>query len=115
MHLSWRSALIWMLKANLVVWAFNAIIFGIFYFSHVAFSAANYFTLITLLESGISLLIGGAIAVSGSALTRKVLEQPGKPNEPWSVEKLKKSEKKANKYLILAAVLFVQCLIISFI
>jgi len=37
-----------------------------------------------------------------------------KSEENWSMEGLKKSEKKANKYIILAVILFAESLLISF-
>jgi hypothetical protein len=108
-----RPLLIWILKANLLVWITNALIFFVLYFSGHRLSTGSYFSLVLLFETGIFLLVGGALAFSGAALQHKTKEQIFKLDDPWSIEKLKSSEKRANKYLMLAAILFVECLIVS--
>jgi hypothetical protein len=113
----WQNQLIWLLKANLVIWVVNAILLLILSFSgsnviNLAFS--GYFSKVTLLETGISFLVGGMLAFSGSVLPSKAKEYAFKSDERWSIEKLKKSEKNANKYLILAAILFVESILVSF-
>ncbi len=113
MSTSLRAYLIWILKANVVIWVVNVVLFFILHFSDVKFSVSGYFSVISLFEAGLSFLIGGALAFSGSALPHKAKEHVLKSNEPWSIENLRSSEKRANKYLILGAVLFVECLIVS--
>ncbi len=106
-----------MLKANILVWLINL--------ATLAFSSligqswtslinSGYFPKILLLETGIALLIGGAMAFSGSVSPSKVKEQVTHSKENWSMENLRKSEKKANMYIILAVLLFVQSLLVSF-
>ena len=119
MSASIRGNLIWIAKANLVAWAANAVTYVILYFSHLKFSIVSYFSLITLFEAGVFLLVGGLLAFSGSASSQKIKSQILKSDDSeadnsWSIEKLKSSEKGANKYLFLAAILFVECLIVSF-
>jgi len=114
---TWQTTLIWVLKANLVVWAINALIFGILVLSGSSFFGLIYsglFSILALLETGLAFLVGGAIAFSGSVLTSKTKEYVRKSEENWSMEGLKKSEKKANKYIILAVILFAESLLISF-
>ena len=81
-------------------------------FNDLVFS--GYFSKITLLETGIALLIGGALAFSGSVLSSKAREHILKSDENWSMEKLRKTEKRANKYIVFALFLFFESIIISF-
>jgi hypothetical protein len=114
---SWQRQLIWVLKGNLIIWTVNALLFAILVLSgstltNLAFS--GYFSKITLIETGVSFLVGGALAFSGSVLSSKTKEYVLKSDEQWSIEKLRKSERKANKYIILAVILFVESILISF-
>ena len=115
---SWQKQLIWVLKGNLIIWAINALTFAILVLSgspwtNLAFS--GYFSKITLLETGVSFLVGGALAFSGSVLPSKTKEYVLKSSdEQWSIDKLRKSEKRANKYIILAVILLVESILISF-
>jgi hypothetical protein len=77
-------------------------------------ASSGYFSKITLLETGIAFLIGGAIAFSGSIFPSKAKEHVLKSDEKWSIERLRESEKRANKYIFLAVFLFVESIIISF-
>lgn len=113
---SWQRLLIWVLKGNLLIWGINALIFAIlvlsgFTWTNLAFS--GYFSKIALFETGISFLVGGAIAFSGSVLPSKAKEYALRSDGQWSIEKLRKSEKKANKYIILAIILLIESIIIS--
>ena len=111
----WRKSFIWILKANLVLWAINvAVLFAILLFVGFNWVDSGYFSKITLLETGVAFLVGGAMAFSGSALPSKAKEQVLRKEEDWSIETLRSSEKRANKYLILAVILFLECLAVSF-
>ena len=109
--------LIWFLKANLIIWVINGLLFGIFVALNSSWSSdafSNYFSKITLLETGISFLAGGVLAFSGSILPSKTKEYIRNSEEHWSIEKLKKSEKRANKYLVLAVILLIESIILGF-
>lgn len=115
-NLSWRTWLIWLLKANAVIWVFNALVLAIFVFSGsnltgLIFSA--YFSKITLVETGVVLVVAGAAAYSGSVLPNKAKEHIFKTGEEWSLERLRKGEKTANKFMAFAGILFLTSLIIS--
>ncbi len=115
-HLSLRSWLIWLLKANAVVWAINAVLLAILIFSGTSLSSlvfSGYFSKITLIETGVIFVVAGAIAYSGSVLPSKAKEYVLKSEEKWSMEKLRKGEKIANKFIVLAGFLFLVSLIIS--
>jgi hypothetical protein len=114
---SWQTQVIWILQRNLIIWAVNGLLFAILVLSgssltNLAFS--GYFSKITLLETGFSFLVGGALAFSGSVLPSKAKEYVRKSDEQWSIEKLRKSEKRANKYIFLAVILFAESIIVSF-
>lgn len=110
----WQKTFMWVIKADLVVWAINAVSFAILALSGLNWATFGFFSKIALLETGISFLLGGALAFSGSALPSKAKGQVLRKDEEWSIDKLRSSEKRANKYLILAVILFVECLIASF-
>lgn len=100
----------------MVVWAINVLLLVVLVL--LSSSLANlvslhFFSIITLLETGTAFLVGGALAFSGSILPSKAKDYVFKSEEKWSVDKLRESEKRANKYLILAVVLFVESILIS--
>ncbi len=112
----WRNTFVWVLKANVVIWAINGVFLGLLglpgsNWSGLLFS--SFFSKVFLLETGISFVVGGALAFSGSVLPSKTKEYVLKSEEQWSIEKLRKSEKKANKYLILAILLLLESIILS--
>jgi hypothetical protein len=114
---NWQKRLVWILKASLVTWSFNSLLFVVLVFSgsnmaSLAFS--GYFSKITLLETGVSFLIGGAIAFSGSVLPSKAKEFALKSDERWSIEKLRKNEKRADKYIIFAIIMLIESIVVSF-
>lgn len=115
-HSAMRTWTVWILKSNGVIWAVNALFLGILVLLGFSWSSllSKYFSIITLLETGVAFLVGGALAFSGSILPSKAKEYVRKSDEKWSVDKLKESEKRANKYLVLAVVLFVESILISF-
>lgn len=105
-----------MLKANAILWAINALLFAVLGFpggNLTGLASSGYFSKVTLLETGISFLVAGAIAFSGSVLPSKAKEYAHKTEEKWSMDKLRKSEKRANKYIALAVVLFAESLLIA--
>jgi hypothetical protein len=114
---SLRTWSIWLLKGNVVIWAFNTFVSAILVLSGSTLFdlvSLGYFSKITLLQTGIAFLVGGAVAFSGSLSSNKTKEYIRKSHEQWSLEKLRKSEKRANKYIALAILLFIESLIASF-
>jgi hypothetical protein len=112
----WKNLALWELKALALIWLINGIVVFALIFMGNAFQtllAATIFSKLALFESGITFLIGGIIAFSGSVSANKSKEVLLKSNEQWSIEKLKSSEKAANKYLLLALIILVVSIIIS--
>jgi hypothetical protein len=114
---SLRSTSIWIFKASLVIWALNGLIFAL-----VALSGSSptglvtsaFFSKLTLLETGVALIVAGAVAFFGSASASKTKEYVRNTEEQWSIENLRQSEKKANKFIILALLILAESLSISF-
>lgn len=114
--IAWQTHVIWLLKAILVVWAINGILLPIlvlFGYNVSDVISSGYLSKITFLETGIALLVGGAVAFLGSASASKTKELINKTQEEWSIDKLKKSEKRANRYFIFAVIMFAQSILIS--
>jgi hypothetical protein len=109
-----RSLLKWTIKLNIIIWTANSLIFILLILTNNnAALLQAYFTKALFLETGITFLIGGLLAFSSSVLPSKVREIASKSEEQWSIDTLKTGEKRANKYLLLAIVLFIQSIIIS--
>jgi hypothetical protein len=116
-HSNWHVWSIWLLKANLITWIINVLLISILILSGsnlVDLLYSGYFSKITLFETGAAFLLGGALAFSGSVLPSKAKEYVLKSGEQWSIDKLKSSEKRANKFIILAAIFLIESLLISF-
>jgi len=61
-----------------------------------------------LLDCGIIFLAGGLIAMSYSIFPSKIREYVFHYDEKWSEEKQKKSERKANLYILTGIILFLE-------
>ena len=109
-----HSLLKWIIKLNITIWVANFLIFVILTFvdNNANFLPA-YFSKASFLETGITFLVCGIIAFSSSVLPSKAREYVSKSEEHWSIDSLKVGEKRANKYLLLAVILFSQSIIIS--
>jgi len=109
-----HSLLKWTTKLNIIIWAVNCGIFILLILLNQNVSLlTGYFSKALFLETGIAFLVGGIIAFSSSALPSKAREYISKSEEDWSIDTLKIAEKRANKYLLLALILFIQSIIIS--
>jgi hypothetical protein len=110
-----HSLLKWTIKLNIIIWAVNFLIFVIITLAvHNAALLSAYFSKVSFLETGITFLVGGIIAFSSSVLPSKTREYVSKKEEHWSIDTLKVGEKRANKYLLLALILFLESILISF-
>ena len=112
--LAWNALLKWEIKVNVIIWAANFLIFVILTSAvHNATLLSAYFSKVSFLETGLTLLVGGIIAFSSSVLPSKAREYISKKEERWSIDTLKVGEKRANKYLILAVIFFVESILVS--
>ena len=114
-----RQTLIWEAKANVVIWLINFIILAsatLLGHNGLLLITDGFLALLLLLETGVAFLAAGALAFSGAIFPSKVREHVfHSDSEKWSIEQLEKEEKRANPYIVLAAVLFLQSLLVSFI
>ena len=112
----WKQTAKWEIEATIILWIINVIVFVIFTFGVSGFQliSSSLFSTLTFVETGVILLAGGIIAFSGSVYASKSKEFISKTEEHWTVHKLRSREKQANKYLLLAVLLFLQSIIISF-
>jgi hypothetical protein len=111
--LALQSLLKWVIKLNIIIWAANFLIFAILALTNHSTLLPAYFSKIAFFETGAACLVGGVLAFSSSVLPSKTMEILVKSEDRWSIDTLKKGEKRANKYLLLALILFIQSLMIS--
>jgi hypothetical protein len=108
-----QSLLKWTIKLNIIIWAANCLIFVVLTLvNHNALLPA-FFSKVSFFETGMTFLVGGIIAFSSSVLPSKAREYVSKKEEHWSIDTLKVGEKRANKYLLLAIILFIESILIS--
>jgi len=103
----------WLIKLNVIIWGINFLIFVLLALTNHGALLPTYFSKVLFLETGLAFLVGGIIAFSSSVLPSKTREYISKSDEHWSIDTLKSGEKRANKYLLLAIILFIQSIIIS--
>ncbi len=75
----------------------------------------DLFSMLLLLDSGVVFLIGGSIVISSSIFPSKVREHAFHSNEDWSLEKHKKSEMKANLYILTGILLLLESIVAGFV
>ena len=116
---NWRRPLTWVLKVNL---AFLAVDLLLLPFLSLFFEVSvptlvkdGFFSMMLLLDSGIIFLAGGLIAMSSSIFPSKVREHVFHSDEKWSQKKHKKSEAKANLYILTGVLLFLESIVSAFI
>ncbi|MGF3522827.1 MAG: hypothetical protein ACQXXJ_07000 [Candidatus Bathyarchaeia archaeon] len=113
---NWREITVWQLKFNAALWVINGVAAVVICASGSSFQQlinSAFCSKMALLETGVALVVGGFIAFSGSVSASKAKELVLKSNENWSIEKLRAGEKRANKYFLLALILFAESLLIS--
>jgi len=115
---NWRQPVTWVLKVNLTFLAvdlllllFLSLFLGVSVFSLVS---AGFFPMMLLLNSGIIFLAGGLVAMSSSIFPSKIREYIFHSDEKWSEEKQKKSERKANLYILTGIILFLESVISTY-
>jgi len=115
----WRRPLTWVSKVNLACLVVDLLLlpFLSLFFKVSVFTLVKdgIFSMMLLLDSGIIFLVGGLIAISSSIFPSKVREHVFHSDEEWSQEKHKKSEKKANLYILAGVLLFLESIVSGFI
>ena len=115
----WRRSVTWVLKINLAFLVVDLLLLPFLSLflkaSVLALVKGGFFSMILLLESGVIFLMGGLIAFSSSIFPSKVKEHVFHSGEDWSQEKHKKSEKRANLYILTGVLLFLESIASGFI
>jgi len=107
----WRFA-VWALKVNVALLVIDFLILALmFFFLKVNILNPVVFSMLLLLESGITFLVGGALVISSSIFPSKVREEIFHTEERWSLEKHHQTQRKANRYILVGVFLFLESLI----
>jgi len=114
----WRQPVAWVLKVNLIILAIDLLslpFLSLFFeVSVLTLVRGGFFSMILLFESGIVFLVAGLIAMSSSIFPSKVREHVFHSGEVWSQEKHRKSEEKANLYILVGILLFLESVVSGF-
>ena len=112
---NWRQPVTWILKVNLIflvidllLLPFLSLFLGV---SVLSLVKAGFFPTMLLLNSSIIFLAGGLIAMFSSIFPSKIREYIFHFDEKWSQETQKKSERKANLYILTGIILFLESLV----
>jgi hypothetical protein len=115
---NWRRSVTWILKVNLAFLIINLLLLpflsSFFKVSVLSLVRDGFFSMLLLLDSGIIFLVGGLIAMSSSIFPSKVREYVFHSDEKWSQEKHKKSQMKANLYILMGVLLFLESIVSGF-
>jgi hypothetical protein len=119
MAADWRNSLFWALKVNFIIIVIDVVLLAI----GLVLQSANiiapvrrdFVMILLLLESALVFLTGGAVAMSTSIFPTKIREHFFRSKEKWSTEKHRKSEARANLYILVGIFLFIESLGLAFI
>ncbi len=109
----WRFA-VWVLKINVALLIIDFLILALIsFFLKVNVLTPVVFSMLLLLESGITFLFSGVLVISSSIFFSKIREQIFHTEEHWSLEKHQRTERRTNKYILVGVFLFLESLIIG--
>jgi len=115
---NWRRPVTWVLKVNLIILVIDFLLLpflSLFFRVNVlTLVRGGVFSMILFFESGIVFLVAGLIAMSSSIFPSKVREHVFHSGEVWSQEKHRKSEEKANLYILVGILLFLESVVSGF-
>ena len=111
-RLDLRRLFPWILKVNMTILLVDMILVLVLSqflnYSIYSMIKGNFLTLTLLLESGITFLVGGAIAMSSSIFMNRLREHVFHSSEEWTVGKEREAEKRASRYIVLGILLFLE-------
>jgi hypothetical protein len=114
---NWRKSIVWILSVNTILLLIDVmllLILAALYNVDVLTGIRNgYLSTMLFVESGIIFLAGGLVAMTSSIFFGKVKEYVLHSGEKWSAEKQKKSEQKANLYIIAGSLMFLESLVLA--
>lgn len=113
----WRKLLMQILVADLAFLLADVLllVFGAMLFQAdlLALVKGGFFSTVLLVEAAVVFIIGGLIPISSSLFASNVRRHVFRSDEQWSVEKHRKSEEKANVFIVVGVVLFLESLVTS--
>ena len=118
MPADWLKSVIWALRVNFIIVIFDLILLAVWLLLQSADLIVpmrrDLFSVLLFLESALVFLAGGVVAMSGSIFPSKIREHFFRSKEEWSAEKHKKSEARANLYILAGVFLFFESLGLTF-
>lgn len=109
---NWQKSLLWVLRANAIIVVIDLVCLAVWLLlqnaNFVAPVRKDFFAVLLFLESALVFLAGGAVATSTSIFPSKIREHFFHSKEKWSPEKHKKSEARANLYILVGILLFLE-------
>lgn len=106
------------LKVNFVILVIDVVVFAVWLLLQevglVGYVRRDFFAVLLLLESAVVFLAGGAVAMSTSIFPSKIREHFLHSKETWSAEKHRKSEARANLYILVGIFLFSESVGLTF-
>ena len=119
MTVDWGTSLFYALKVNFIIIVIDVVLLAIGLLLQSANIIApirrDFVMILLLLESALVFLTGGAVAMSTSIFPTKIREHFFRSKEKWSAEKHKKSEARANLYILVGIFLFMESLGLAFV
>lgn len=114
----WLKSVIWALRINFLILIFDLTLLAVWLLLQSANLVVpmrrDFFSVLLLLESALVFLAGGIVAMSTSIFPSKIREHFFRSKEEWSAEKHKKSEARANFYILAGVFLFLESLALTF-
>jgi hypothetical protein len=109
----WRFA-VWVLKVNVFLLIIDFLMLTLMsFFLEGNMLNPGVFSMLLLLESGITFLVGGLLVIYSSIFPSKIREEIFHTEECWSLEKHQQTQKKANGYILVGVFLFFESIIIG--
>jgi hypothetical protein len=109
----WKFA-VWILKVNISLLIIDFLMLTLMSsFLKVNILNTMVFSMLLLLESGITFLVGGMLVISSSIFPSKIREQIFHTEKGFSLKKHQQTQKKANQYILVGVFLFLEALILS--
>ena len=109
---NWWEAVLWALRAKGLILIIDFILLAIWMLlqsaSLIVPVRKDFLAVLLLLESALVFLTGGAVAMSTSIFPTKIREYFFRSKEKWSAEKHKKSEARANLYILVGVFLLLE-------
>ena len=112
-----RELAVLLIKLNLIVLAVNVAIeiaVTLLIGAALEVDALGFMSTLLFIESGIFLLVGGAVEMTSPASFSKVREQIFRTKSSWAPEDHRKGERSALRYILIGVLLLAESVLIAF-